>query len=566
MAKKKKQPATANKKAEAKPQKSTSTLFERIEKVLDKRHHLIASIITGIALIMAFMMFDAKISTGLDDSTYIEQGYKYSKDFFGHSFTSQAPFYAMVLALPITIFGINLVALKVITLLFFVASVYILYRAFRFKVSWLVLFPALFIYATNVEALSIASLTYTEALYLFFQALFLWGALGVVSKLNNDDSISQTIKQHWLLLLGMSIVFYFLFFTRTVGIAALAVFVVFYALRKEWKLLAIVPGFMIITFLGFEGVKGLLWEKTDQVTTQSNILFQKDAYDASQGNEDFSGFITRMLENTNQFISARFYEILGFRTFPAEWNWGLTLFTLIPLFVALFVAFKSKEKTQLFNLLFIGAICGFTFLALQVSWGQSRYIMILLLNIFIAFFWLLTRWFSKETTKGYQFFGLLIMAIFVLSNFTTSYKKAQKNIPIAKANLLKGDKYMGYTLDWVNFLKMSEYCGDSLPKEAFVASRKAPMSFLYANGKEFYPIWRTDNNPDPDSTLRVWKEAGVTHVLVGSLRVNRLAAGQGIINTVHRVLQPIDEKYPGKLEVVKQIGELEEARLIKINY
>ena len=49
-------------------------------------------------------------------------------------------------------------------------------------------------------------------------------------------------------------------------------------------------------------------------------------------------------------------------------------------------------------------------------------------------------------------------------------------------------------------------------------------------------------------------------------RVNRLAAGQGIINTVHRIIQPIDEKYPGKLEVVKQIGELEEARLVKINY
>ncbi len=565
MAKKKKHAPAVKKKAEIEKPKSGSTLFERIEGFLDKRHHLIAWIITGISLLMAFMMFDGKISIGLDDSTYIEQGWKYSKDFFGHSFTSQAPFYAMVLALLISFFGINLVALKVVTVLFFVFSVYFFYRAFRFKVSWLVLFPALFIYATNVEALSIASLTYTEALYLFFQSLFLWAALRVITEMNNSESISTLLKKHWPILLAMAVTFYFLFFTRTVGIAALAVFIVFYALRKEWKLLAIVPGFMIITFLGFEGIKSMLWESTDQVSTQSNILFQKDAYDASQGNEDLGGFITRMLENTNQFISARFYEIIGFRTFPAEWNWGLTVITLIPLFFALFLAFRQKEKTQLFNLLFIGAICGFTFLALQVSWGQGRYIMILVLNLFIAFFWLLTRWFSKENTRGYQFFGLLIIAIFVLSNFTTAFKKAQKNVPIAKANL-QGDKYMGYTLDWVNFLKMSEYCGDSLPKEALVASRKAPMSFLYANGKEFYPIWRTSNNPDPDSTLRVWKEAGVTHVLVGSLRVNRLAAGQGIINTVHRVLQPIEEKYPGKIEVIKQIGELEEARLVKINY
>jgi len=212
MAKKKKQVLAVKKKAEIEKPKSSKTLFEKVERFLDKRHHLIAWVITGLSLLMAFMMFDGKISIGLDDSTYIEQGWKYSKDFFGHSFTSQAPFYAMVLALVISFFGLNLVALKVVTVLFFVLSVYFFYRAFRFRVSWLVLFPALLIYATNVEALSIASLTYTEALYLLFQSLFLWAALRVITEMDNSESIVGLLKKHWPILLAMAVTFYFLFF------------------------------------------------------------------------------------------------------------------------------------------------------------------------------------------------------------------------------------------------------------------------------------------------------------------------------------------------------------------
>lgn len=48
-----------------------------------------------------------------------------------------------------------------------------------------------------------------------------------------------------------------------------------------------------------------------------------------------------------------------------------------------------------------------------------------------------------------------------------------------------GDIYYGYTEDWTNFLKLSRYCGDSLPETAYVVSRKAPMSFIYSNGKSF---------------------------------------------------------------------------------
>lgn len=542
------------------------SLFERIEAFLEKRHKLVAFVITALSLLMALLMFDAKISTGLDDSTYIVEGYKYSKDFFNHFFTSQAPFYAMVLAVPISILGINIVALKLISVVFFVLSVWVLYLAFRKKVPYLVLFSALLIYATNSNALKYASLTYTEALYVLIQALFIWASVKLLDRLNNEKSFKQIISENWLILTLTAILFYFMFFTRTVGISAIMVFGVFYLLRKEWKLMVVVPAFFVGAYALFEGIKKSIWSNVDQFSTQSKILFQKDAYDASQGNEDLSGFLTRMLENANQYFSSRFYEILGFREHPSEWKFGLFIITILPLVIMLVRSFRNKDKVNLFNILFIGAICSFTFLALQTSWGQARYIMIMLPFIFIAFFGLLWDVFMKQNMRFYQFFALIVMLIFVGRNFQFSYSLAEKNIPIAKQNLFEGDNYAGYTPDWVHFLKMSEWCGDNLPDTCLVASRKAPMSFLYADGKEFFPIWRTNPNPDADSTLAVWKEKGVTHVIVASLRVNVKTSQGGIINTVHRVLQPIQDKYPGSLELVHQIGEDEPAQLIKVNY
>lgn len=545
---------------------SGMSLFERLESFLDKRNTVVAGLITLCSLIMALLMFDAKISTGLDDSTYIVEGFKYSQDFFNHFFTSQAPFYAMVLAIPISIFGINIVLLKLISVIFFVASVWVLYLAFKNKVPYLVLFSALFIYATNSNALQYASLTYTEALYVLIQALFVWASLKLIENLNNELSVKQIIKEQWISLSAMAVLYYFMFFTRTVGISAIMVFGVFYLVRKEWKLMMIVPAFMAGAYVVFEGIKKAIWSNVDQFSTQSKILFQKDAYDASQGNEDLSGFLTRMLENANQYFSSRFYEILGFREYPSEWNFGLLVITLIPLVIMLVKAYRNNQKVHLYNLLFIGAICSFTFLALQTSWGQARYIMIMLPFIFISFFGLMWDVFMKENMRFYQFFALIIILVFAGRNFSFSYSLAEKNIPIAKKNLFEGDNYAGYTPDWVHFLKLSEWCGNNLPDTCLVASRKAPMSFLYADGKEFFPIWRTSPNPDPDSTLGVWKEAGVTHVIVASLRVNVKTSQGGIINTVHRVLQPIQNKYPGKLELVQQVGEDEPAQLIKINY
>jgi hypothetical protein len=130
---------------------------------------------------------------------------------------------------------------------------------------------------------------------------------------------------------------------------------------------------------------------------------------------------------------------------------------------------------------------------------------------------------------------------------------------------MSGDLYAGFTPDYTNYLKLSRWCADSLPDNAYVACRKAPMSFIYSGGKPFYPIY-TASTTNPDSVLALFRREGVTHVILGSLRRNPKAADGYIINTVHRMIRPVAEKYPQKIRFVKRMGAAEPADLFEISY
>jgi hypothetical protein len=171
---------------------------------------------------------------------------------------------------------------------------------------------------------------------------------------------------------------------------------------------------------------------------------------------------------------------------------------------------------------------------------------------------------SIKNSAGMIFTVLIPCILILLSSFISSTKKSIANYPIIKENL-KGDRYFGYTPDWQNFLKMSAWCGDSLPPESYVASRKAPMSFIYSNGKSFYPVYHVFSS-DADSILNLFKSNGVTHILIASLRRNPKKQDGYVINTMHRLLQPVVEKYPSKVKFVKQIGVSEGAYLYQFNY
>jgi len=66
--------------------------------------------------------------------------------------------------------------------------------------------------------------------------------------------------------------------------------------------------------------------------------------------------------------------------------------------------------------------------------------------------------------------------------------------------------------------------------------------------------------------LNYFKKEKVTHVLLASIRRNPKKIDGYIINTLHRMMAPVAQKYPDKVVLVKQMGESEPAYLYEIKY
>jgi len=372
----------------------------------------------------------------------------------------------------------------------------------------------------------------------------------------------------WWVALGLSM---FLISTaKSSAIVVIPAVLLYFALEKNWKAVGFSLGAYLLFKLPYELLVRSIWDAQNQFAGQSKILLQKDPYDKALGNEDLAGFIQRFIDNCNLSFSKRFYQILGWREENSVEVYGLiTLLTMAIMLFGFWKLLKAKNKVIVLLTLFTGAQVVLSFLILQARWDQPRITLVCMPVLLILMFYTLYT-FTNRKGIGPTLY-LAIAALVVGSVLMSSVKRGFKNLPIVQKNL-KGDTYYGYTPDWQNFLKCSEWCADNLPAEALVASRKAPMSFVYGKGKKFFPIYSVikkdslTNQSNPDSALAFFRTNKVTHVMLGSLRLNPSDASAGFINTVHNIMAPIAQKYPDKLKLVHTEGLFEETSVYEIRY
>lgn len=533
------------------------TLAERMEEWLEKRSKLLLLITLFISLIFSFLMFDIKMSEGNDDSEYIEGAYKFAKE-AGSYFSSKAPLYPIILSIPVKFFGINVPLLKSLSVIFQLLQIVFLYAAFRKLIPNLILFFILIFIAINDYFQYFASQTYSESFFLFLLAIFFYSFRLLYE---NNFSTGKSEIKYWLL---FGLLLFLLTLSRNIAIAAVPAVIIFFLLIKDFKaLLSSIASFGLFR-VAFEFIRKSVWGGNSQFASQIDILRQKDPYDASKGLDDLAGFFGRLTANTDLYLSKRFFQILGFISEDSiVTKTSLSILVIILFAIGVYFIFRNKNRPLLFTALYSIFFSGLTFFVLQTRWDQPRFILVcvpfLLMVIFYGFYFL-----TKKQTAGFIFIVIVPCSIIILSSFISSTKKSINNYSVVKENL-KGDRYYGYTTDWQNFLKMSAWCADSLPAESYVASRKAPMSFIYSNGKSFYPVYHVFST-EPDTILSTFKRDGVTHIILASLRRNPKKQDGYIINTMHRLLQPVVQKYPNKVSFVKQIGETEPAYLYKLNY
>jgi len=546
------------------PSSSSGNFFDQLDQWGERNNSKLLISFLLVSLFLSFMLFNARISEAHDDALYLEGGWRYVHEFPNYFYTQNAPLYVMFLGLMIKLFGFKLLLFKVLNVIFNFFAVFFFYKAFYKRIPFAVFLPVMIFVSCNHLIQYFASMTFTEAFYLFLQSLFFYYFVKLYDALEKDPEPKHHVKL-WLML-GL---FTFLAATcKSVAIVAVPSLILFFLVYKQWKNAAFSLGAFLVFKIPYEILVKLIWGSQNQFSGQSKILLLKDPYDRSLGNEDVSGFITRFIDNCNLYLSKRFFQLLGLRNEDSLEVYGFLAFVVVAItLAALFYVFRHKQKPLVFFGLFTGAQLLLSFLILQARWDQPRIILICMPVMLILIYYLFYQTVYKHGMG--RIIYMAIAALLSLSVVTASLKRGSKNLPVVKKNLA-GDMYYGYTPDWQNFLKCSRWCADSLPENTLVASRKAPMSFVYGNGRKFFPIYSVikkdslTNQSNPDSALAFFRQQGVTHVMLGSLRIDPKVNSGQIINTVHNIVQPIMQKYPNKLKLIHTEGIGEESYVLEI--
>jgi hypothetical protein len=555
------------KKAAATIHKNPQTTYDRFENWAARNDSGIFYFLVAVCLLLSFISFNARISEAHDDALYLEGGWRFVHEFPHYFYTQNAPLYPMFLGVLVKLIGFRLIIFKLFSVAFNLAGFILFYKALRRRIPAVVFIPVAIFQATNHLIIYFASMTFTEAFYFFLQGLFFWYTVKICDAVDQGGVQVKKQMKLWLMF-GLSM---FLISTaKSSAIVVIPAVLLYFALQKNWKAAGVsLSGYLIFKLI-YEVLVRLIWGAQNQFKGQSRILLQKDPYDKSLGNEDVAGFIQRFIDNCNLSFSKRFYQLLGWRDEGNAETFGLiTLITVVIALTGFWKLYKNKNHVVTLLAFFTGAQIVLSFLILQARWDQPRITLVCMPVLLILMLYTLYHYTNKPGIG--QTVYMVIVMLMAGSLFMSSFKRGVKNIPIVKRNL-KGDKYYGYTQDWQNFLKCSEWCADSLPPQALVASRKAPMSFVYGNGKKFFPVYSVvkrdtnTNQSNPDSALAYFKKNGVTHVMLGTLRLNPADASAGFINTVHNIVAPIAQKYPQKLRLVHIEGQFEDATVYEIRY
>ncbi|MDR0744253.1 MAG: hypothetical protein LBF05_07860, partial [Tannerella sp.] len=392
--------------------------------------------------------------------------------------------YPIILSPFIGLFGVKLIWLKFLSVIFMVSSLWLFYKSFNKIVPLIVLIPSLFLVCINPHVLFFASYTYSEPLFMLTQALCFYLFFRYFLKNNPDHSLKKDWKKYLLL----ALVIMAMGLTRTIGFSVTGVIILYFMIERRWKNLIYTVGFFILVFGAYYLLKSIVWP--DAASVQSfGTLLAKNTYNPEQGMEDLHGLIQRFIDNSNIYLSCFLYKYLGFRSSadaPLKHIPLLSIFTYVLFFIALIAVFR-KNKPILFTGLYAGILLFASFILLNKIWAQDRMIMIYYPYILVFLLGGLYYIINSKSLKRLSFLYPVLIGFILIGTGGHAKNKISEHFPILQQNLLGNDLY-GLTPDWENFVKMCRWANDHLDKEAVIASRKPSMSYVYT-GRHFQGIY-----------------------------------------------------------------------------
>lgn len=448
-----------------------------------------------VTLLISYLLFDVRVSLSGDDAAYIGRAKALLDHFEFPGF--QGPLYPFFLAPFVALFGVNVVLLKTLSLFCILGFQALTYFTFRNRIPAFLLCATLLLISVNAELLYYASQTYSEAFCLLVGAAAIWY---YVTRFIDRDPQTNPVK-----LIVPALVLGFLLLclglVRSIGFAGVVAVLVFgFTQKGRWKeTVMVLAGFLIVFFI-WQTAKDILWKANGvEFSGQLTMLLQKDAYNRGAGQEDIQGFFVRFLDNMNNYLGYHFYEAMGLRKATFEAQGGILAggLTFVFALCGLFILFR-KNKPLTFLAMFSGAFLVITFFIMHTFWNQGRLIMPVVPYLVLCFLGIFYYLSYREGLQWIQ--HLLPVAVVVL--LLLGLGRTSGKITEAKKIV---NKYTGLTPDWVNYVKMSEWAGKQLPEGDMIACRKPSISFIYAEGREFYGIYSVPS-VSGDSVLAAWRE------------------------------------------------------------
>jgi hypothetical protein len=527
-----------------------------LEEFLFKQRYYILGAAILLSLLFAWLIFDYKVSMNGDDSAYIQRAWDFIDKGIFPSF--QGPLYPIFLTIPLSIWGLNITVLKWASLICLSSSIFVLFKALEKHLPMVILLPILLLTAININLLYYSSQTFSEAFFMLMQALLLWVFTSTVLE---KGQLREKISPIGPLVLGLMVVL--LSLTRFVGLAAIVAVLVFFLAYKKWREAAISAGSFAFGYALYNLIKKYVFHDIGGMDNQMKILTQVDPYDPSKGMETIGGYVGRLFDNADIYLSKLFMAAMALRAEDAEPSRVIGLLLIAALVCTTILAYQYN-KALFFSLLYTGASCGLTFVMLQKVWGQERLIIIFLPFLMAGLLGLIYYIGEWRSMSALKWVSLGLSIILILPLLGKAAAKIQE-YSLTRSMNQQGDLLYGLNPDMRNYIEMSRWCKDNLPKGSLVAVRKPTISFVYANGHDFYGIFSTPTE-NADSLLAPLKENKVTHIMDASIRTNPDVNNGITISTIQRYMYYIERAYPGTFRLIHEVGADEKARLYEIRY
>ena len=466
---------------------TSSDLLDLMDNFFSKRSNLFLYLSLAFVVIFGAMLFDARVSLTGDDAMYIIRAYDFIHHFKYPDF--QGPLYPIILSPFVLIFGIHVISLKLVSFAFILAQTAILYLAFRNKIPAGLLVVTSILISMNAYVLYFASQTYNEALFMMLQSIMF---LVFFKYFITDNKAGEPIKIAYKYFILLGFMLFLMGLTRTIGYIAFGAITLYFLYNKKW----LAPMYTLVAFgiffFGFQLIKGLIWNDADvQFQNQANSLLLKNYYNAAEGYESLGGYFMRIVDNSQLYLSKHLFMMLGLRPdMNVQPNiTGLTLLSYFVFFAGLVVVALKKNKYLLFTAIYVLSMVGMTFVVLQKTWDQGRFIVtympFIVLTILTAFYY--GSKFKK--TKFLQFSVYLVALVLFFSTFKRTSDRSVTTREVLERNM-DGNMFYGFSPDWVHYLQMSQWAAENVADSLNIACRKPSISFIYTEGRKFTGIFR----------------------------------------------------------------------------